>query len=121
VFLAGIASGFLALDLDAAVAADAGQQGTQVYRVFGGESRGLGDYYTTVNPGDVADYRTAAGLFPGNTGQFVLEGTLNSTEGVIVRTAAPGPGGIGGGLPEVYAPNGTQITITRVSGVNPPF
>lgn len=57
-----------------------------------------------------------------NSGSFVLEGTLNNTEGVIFRSAAPGPGGVGGGLPEVFVPNpATQININRVSGVNPPF
>jgi hypothetical protein len=105
------------------LAAEGGvQQGTQLYRVFGNEARGLGNYYTTVNPGTVADFRTTAGLFPGNSGSFVLEGTLNNTEGVIFRSAAPGPGGVGGGLPEVFVPNpATQININRVSGVNPPF
>lgn len=98
------------------------QEGTQLYRVFGNEAQGLGNYYTTVNPGTVADFRTTAGLFPGNSGSFVLEGTLNNTEGVIFRSAAPGPGGVGGGLPEAFVPNpATQININRVSGVNPPF
>jgi hypothetical protein len=98
------------------------QQGTQLYRVFGNEAQGLGNYYTTVNPGTIADFRTTAGLFPGNSGSFVLEGTLNNTEGVILRTAAPGPGGVGGGLPEVFVPNpATQININRVSGINPHF
>jgi hypothetical protein len=122
-----------ALTLEAPVAGGAGtaaaaagestaEAGTQLYRVFGGEARGLGNYYTTVDPGIVGDFRTTAGLFPGNSGSFVLEGILNDTEGVILRTAAPGPGGVGGGLPEVFVPNpATQITITRVSGVNPPF
>jgi hypothetical protein len=58
-------------------------QGTQLYRVFGNEAKGLGQYFTTVNPGDVANFRQTAGLFPGNSGQFVLEGTLNDTKGVI--------------------------------------
>ena len=82
--------------------------------MFGNEAQGLGNYYTTVNPGTVADFRTTAGLFPTNSGSFVLEGTLNNTEGVIFRSAAPGPGGVGGGLPEVYVPNpSTQITIQQ--------
>lgn len=68
----------------------------QLFRVFGGEAQGLGRYYTTVNPGSLSNFREAAGLFPGNTGQFVLEGTLNNTGGVVLRTAAPGPGGVGG-------------------------
>jgi RHS repeat-associated protein len=97
-------------------------EGTQLFRVFGGDAQGLGRYYTTANPGDVADYRVTAGLFPENSGQFMLEGTLNNNEGVLFRSAEPGPGGVGGGLPEVFVPNpSTQITITNVSGINPPF
>lgn len=93
-----------------------------LFRVFGDEAQGLGKYYTTVDPAVVEDYRTVAGLYPGNSGSFVLEGTLNDTEGVTFTQAAPGPGGVGGGLPEVYVPNPeTQITIQRVSGANPSF
>jgi len=108
---------------DAAEAAtSAAQEGTTVYRVFGGEARGLGYYYTTMNPANVPNYRAAAGLFPRNSGSFVLEGTLTNTNGVMLRTAVPGPGGIGGGLPEVFVPHpGTQIVIRAVSGVNPSF
>lgn len=96
--------------------------GTTVYRVFGGEAKGVGQYWTTVNPGSVANYRSTAGLFPGNTGQFVIQGTITDTSGVTFQFAAPGPGGVGGGLPEVFVPNpGSQIDITNVSGVNPPF
>jgi RHS repeat-associated protein len=96
--------------------------GPRLYRVFGGEAKGLGQYYTTTNPGSVPNYRVAAGLYPGNTGQFILEGFLSNSEGVMFRTAASGPGGIGGGLPEVFVPNPhAQINIVRVSGVNPPF
>lgn len=90
--------------------------------MFGDEAQGLGRYYTTANPGSLSNFREAAGLFPGNTGRFVLEGTLNNTEGVIFRAAAPGPGGVGGGLPEVFVPNpAKQINIIGVSGSNPPF
>ena len=96
--------------------------GATVYRVFGGEAKGAGQYWTTVNPGSIADYRTTAGLFPGNTGQFVIQGTFTDTSGVTFQLAAPGPGGIGGGLAEVFVPNPEgQISITGVSGVNPPF
>jgi hypothetical protein len=97
-------------------------EGTTLFRVFGDEAQGLGQSWTTVNPGAVANYRNVAGLFPGNSGQFLIEGTLTDTEGVLFRDALPGPGGIGGGLPEVVVPNpGSQICIVCVSGVNPPF
>jgi RHS repeat-associated protein len=102
------------------------QEGMKLYRVFGGEAQGLKEFgatsFTTVNPADLENFREAAGIYPGNTGQFVIEGTLNDTSGVIFRDALPGPGGVGGGLPEVVVPNArAQITVTRVSGVNPPF
>lgn len=98
------------------------QEGTTLYRVFGGEARGLGQSWTTVNPGNVRNYREAAGLFPGNTGQFVIEGRLMSTEGVLLRQARPGPGGIGGTIPEVVvSPGAPQICVLCVSGANPTF
>jgi RHS repeat-associated protein len=101
---------------------EAAQAETQLYRVFGGKAEGLGNYYTTVDPGSVPSFRAAAGLYTENTGQFVLEGTLSDTQGVSFRIAAPGPGGIGGGLPEVFVPKPqVQINIIRVSGSNPPF
>jgi hypothetical protein len=115
-------SNFVAAETAAATTSEGASQGMQLFRVFGDDAKGLGNYYTTVDPSTVANFRDAAGLFPGNTGRFVLEGTLNDTEGVIVRTAAPGPGGAGGGLPEVYVPNPqTQINIRNVSGINPPY
>lgn len=100
----------------------AAQEGVQLYRVFGDEARGLGQYYTTVNPGTVSNYREAAGLFPGNSGSFLLEGRLIDAEGAIFAPAAKGPGGVGGGLPEVFVPRpASQVIVDRVSGVNPPF
>jgi hypothetical protein len=73
---------------------------TTLYRVFGGEARGLGQSWITVNPGTVSDFRSAAGLFPGNSGQFVIEGMLTDTTGVTLRSALPEPGGLSGGIPE---------------------
>jgi hypothetical protein len=98
------------------------EEGTSVFRVFGGEAKGLSQSWTTINPGAIADYRTASGLFPGNSGQFIAEGRLMNTEGVALREALPGPNGIGGGLPELVVPNpGNQICLVCVSGVNPAF
>ncbi|MFZ0916577.1 MAG: RHS repeat-associated core domain-containing protein, partial [Candidatus Udaeobacter sp.] len=118
----GIGMGLPAGAITTAASVTAAGEGTQVFRVFGNEAKGLGQYYTTVNPAAVANYRKTAGLFPGNSGQFVLQGTLKNTEGVILSRAAAGPGGIGGGLPQVFVPSPqTQINILRVSGVNPEF
>ncbi|MEK7281247.1 MAG: RHS repeat-associated core domain-containing protein, partial [Chloroflexota bacterium] len=100
--------------------------GTKVYRVFGGEATPFGNpaggSFTTVNPATVGKFREAAGLYPGNTGRFVMEAQLINTESVTVRQALPGPGGIGGGLTEVVIPNAeNQVQLLRVSGANPEF
>jgi hypothetical protein len=103
-------------------AGDALDTEAPLYRVFGDQSPATGQFWSTVDPAAVADYRTAAGLFPGNSGQFVAEGVLTDSSGVTFGTAAPGPGGVGGGLPEVIVPNaGGQICFLCVSGANPPF
>jgi hypothetical protein len=50
------------------------------------------------------------------------EDLVLSTEGTIFRPALPGPGGVGGGIPEVLVPPGApNICLTCVSGANPPF
>jgi RHS repeat-associated protein len=106
----------------AGTAAASVEEGTKVFRVFGGEARGLGQSWTTVDPGTVTNFREAAGLYPTNTGQFVVQGKLMSTEGVLLKRADPGPGGIGGGISEVVVPNAAgQVCILCVSGVNPPL
>jgi RHS repeat-associated protein len=97
-------------------------EGTTLYRVFGGDAQGLGRSWTTVDPAAVDNFRRASGIFPANTGQFVAEGRLANTSGVVVREALPGPGNIGGGLPEVVVPSAkSQICLVCVSGANPPF
>jgi hypothetical protein len=117
---------------EAAVAAEgaaatqgAVSEGTTLYRVFGGEAQGLSEtpqWFSTVDPSTVSDYRAAAGLFSGNSGQFVLEGTLTDSSGVVFTPATPGPGGIGGGIPSALVPNPAgQICVICVSGANPPF
>jgi RHS repeat-associated protein len=77
-----------------------------LYRVFGDEASGTGQWWSTVDPATVPNYRTSAGLFPGNSGRFVAEGQLTDTSG----------------LPEVIVPNaGKQICFRCVMGANPPF
>ena len=100
--------------------------GTTLFRVFGGEATPFGNLaggsFTTADPSLVDDFRVAAGLFPGNTGRFVLEGTLTDTSGVTLTTAAPGPGGVGGTIPEVIVPDAAgKVVPGSVSGVNPPY
>ncbi len=102
------------------------QEGSTVYRVFGGDAKAFGSSWTTVNPAAVSDFRAAAGLPVGNTGRFVIEGRITSLEGVTLRPALPGPTTPSGSLqvPEVLFRPGTvksQIRASRVSGVNPEY
>jgi hypothetical protein len=99
--------------------------GTTVYRVYGGESSAWGNpagsYWTTVDPTTVSNYANAAGLPPGNSGQFMITGTINNMTGVTTGTAS-GIGEMAGGLPEVVIPNAAcQVTVVCVVGLNPPL
>ncbi len=62
-------------------------EGGPVHRVWGDGAEAWGRSWTAVDPGAVANYRSVAGLPPQNTGRFVSEGILNSTEGVLPRPA----------------------------------
>jgi hypothetical protein len=92
-----------------------------VYRVYGDGSGPYGQSWTRTDPGSVSDFRNQAGLPDQNTGRFVIEGRLVSTEGVSYRSALPLHGNAGG-ADEVLIPRPqTQVEVTRVSGVNPEF
>lgn len=94
-------------------------EGQKVYRVWGGGAGPHGSSWTTVNPGNVSNYRNAAGLPNQNTGRFVSEIVLRSTVGVVPRAALPCDGNRGG-LPEIIIPGSEKkITLVRVSRVNP--
>jgi len=98
------------------------QEGTTVYRVWGGKSGPWGESWTTVNPNTVPNLRSAAGLPDVNTGRFVSEGVLQSTEGVTSRGALIIKPGQQGNLPELVIKNAEQqIKLRNVSGVNPEF
>ncbi len=97
-------------------------EGTKVYRVWGGKSGPWGESWTTVNPNTVPNFRSAAGLPDVNTGSFVSEGVLQSTEGVSARGALVIKPGQQGNLPELVIKNAEQkIKLQRVSGANPNF
>jgi RHS repeat-associated protein len=103
--------------------------GARVYRVFGGNARGLGtggkhSSWSTVPPDGIADPRSGYGLYPGNSGGFVVEGELTNLNGVTVISANPDPTTPSGALmaPEVIVPDaGTQIRVLRVSGATPAY
>ncbi len=95
--------------------------GDHVYRVYGGISGPFGQSWTRINPESRPDYRNDAGLPNGNTGSFVVQGTLLNTTGVRTRGATPLHGN-SGGIDEVIIPNANQkVWIRNVSGVNPEY
>jgi hypothetical protein len=100
--------------------------GTQVYRVFGGGSRGNGDFWTTANPATTINFRAAAGLYPQNTGTWIAEGTINNNSGVSYGPAEPGPTTPRGQsmVPQVVFQPGTassQVTVNAVYNVENPL
>lgn len=106
------------------------KNGDTVYRVYGGDSSSNGASWTTTNPGNVRNYRNKAGLPSGgesgavNTGQFVIQGTVeDASKCVLSRKALPLDGNAGG-LNEYIIPNAIEssaVKVTNVSGVNPEF
>ena len=97
-------------------------KGQVVYRVWGDGASPWGQSWTPVNPKDVSNYRSVAGLPDVNAGRFVTEGVLECNEGVIVREAQIIKAGQQGGLTEYVIPNAMdKIRVLRVSGVNPEF
>ena len=93
--------------------------GTTVYRVYGGESRPMGTYWTTVNPNATRNFAAGAGLPSQNQMTNVVQGRITDMSGVRVTTAAPGAHGPGG-LPEVQIPNAAQqVNVTGVQPFNP--
>jgi RHS repeat-associated protein len=104
--------------------------GQTLYRVYGGDSEAGGASWTPVDPSSVPNFRDAAGLPSGgasgatNTGQFVIQATLNDPSAVVLQRSAGALDGMKGGLPEYIIPNWMEngaVTIQRVSGVNPEF
>jgi hypothetical protein len=95
--------------------------GDKVFRVWGGEAGPNGRSWTRTDPLTVPGFRDAAGLPNQNSGRFVSEGRLTSTEGVKTRGALELHGNKGG-LDEVVVPHPeSQIQLERVSGANPEF
>jgi len=94
-------------------------EGTKVYRVWGDKSGAWGKSWTATNPGEVENFRDAAGLPNQNTGRFVSEGVITDMKGIKTKAATPLHGNKGG-LPEVVIPDPEkQVKLERVSGVNP--
>jgi len=96
------------------------QAGTPVYRLWGGTSGPMSPYWSPYNPASVPNYPGAAGLPPGNTGQFVSTGVITNPAGITVGPAAP-IGSNPGGMPQFVIPNPqAQVQVNVVSGGSAP-
>ena len=129
----------LSLALAAACAADRQptepRAGAIVYRVYGSDpddpdtpgAGPMGRSWTPVDPSTVPNYRAVAGLPSGresmayNAGRFVLVGTVIDPSGITVRRALAVDGNPGGLLEWQVPDPASQIEITGVYGVNPPY
>lgn len=101
-----------------------------MYRVYGGDSVADGASWSTTNPGKVGNYRNKAGLPSGgesgavNTGQFVIQGTVEDASKCVSSRKALPLDGNKGGLNEYIIPKAIEsgaVKVTNVSGVNPEF
>ena len=90
-----------------------------VFRVFGGESKAAGFSFTPINPNKVANFRNAAGLPSGNTGNFLLEGTAKNKNILQQRSALPLDGNKGGLKEFIIDPK--NVKVNKITEVKPPF
>ncbi len=67
-----------------------------VYRVWGGRSRMNSDYWTPIDPRTVPNYRDAAGLPDWNTGEYLVEGDVQTSNITEITVAKPLHGNQGG-------------------------
>jgi RHS repeat-associated protein len=112
--MAPLAAGAGGLAGSQAAASGEAQVGTKVYRAFGGESKQMGRFWTTVDPNTTSGFAAKAGLPAGNAVTSVVEGTLTNKAGTVVTTAIPGAQGPGG-LPEIQIPfPRAQVDVTAV-------
>src|SRR5690606_17656983 len=95
--------------------------GQKVYRVYGGDAKAEGASWTPERPS--GNFREAAGLPSGgpsgasNSGQFVVEGTLQDPSAVVkIRRALPLDGNRGGAI-EYVIPNPIESGAVRVDHV----
>jgi len=96
----------------------------KVYRVYSGDAKPGGASWSPVDPGNVPDYRDAAGLPSGgasgvnNTGPFVIEGMLQDTSAVVKTRSALSLDGTSGELPEDIIPHPIDSGAVRIDRVS---
>jgi len=116
--IADAAKGATAAGEGAATAAEGGTQ--TVYRAFGGDARAQGSSWTTTNPASVKNFRDVAGLPSGgasgvtNTADFMVKGTVNTSNIIESRPALKLDGNKGGLRELIIDPKNVNITDFKV-------
>jgi len=85
-----------------------------IYRVFGGEARAIGNYWSPINPKLYgSQYRNLAGLPNSNTGAFTLKATtsLRNINPSTIKPAAPLDGNFGRLVPELKVFDKSNIIV----------
>lgn len=84
-----------------------------VYRVAGGDSPLTGQWWSPINPRAIPDYRDAVHLPDTNSGEFLVEGTVRSSNIILSRLATPKTG----------VPRATEILVkpgsVKILGIHP--
>jgi len=90
-----------------------------VYRVYGGGSSQAGFSWTPIDPRTVRNFRDVAGLPSGNTGEFLVQGVVRTSDIMVVRPALPIAPNRGGLLE--YIINPVNVRNQRVTPLVPPL
>jgi RHS repeat-associated protein len=96
--------------------------GDRVYRVFGGATRAEGQFWSPRDPrtfGDLTAYARQAGLPPGNTMAFMVEGKILNTGSIVVQRSVPGGAGNPGGMWEFQFFQRNSVEIVNVVVLKP--
>jgi len=100
-------------------------EGVTVYRVWGGDAKPFGRFWTPIDPRSVDGFRIRVGLPDENFGTYLSVGRLKNMNGTVFSDADPLRSGIlgtmlPGGLPQVYIPNPAfQVQIVTIFDVVP--
>ncbi len=91
-------------EITASVRVSVGNLKIPIYRVFGGEARAIGNYWSPINPRLYgSQYRNLAGLPNSNTGAFTLKATtpLRNINPTTIKPTTPLDGNFGRLVPEL--------------------
>ena len=102
------------ISLSGAAGRSVGNMNISIYRVFGGDARAIGNYWTPINPKLYGtQYRNFAGLPNTNTGTFTLKATtpIRNINPSTIKPAAPLDGNFGRLVPELKVIDKERVVV----------